>query len=191
MTVRAAVGLGSNVGDRIGHIRAAIVGLERTGHVTAVSPLYETEPIGVEGQPPYVNAVVIVETELVPRELLATLLTIEREQGRERRERWGPRTLDLDLLLYGGDAIDEPGLKVPHPEFHRRRFVLEPLLEVWPNARLPDGRLVAEFVDDVADQGVHVLPGSPMSTRVAVFIVFMSTGALAVLIWWLLGQFLP
>ena len=133
MTV-AYVGLGANLGDREGTIRAAIAQLP---DVVAVSPLRETDPVGVTNQPRFLNGVAALETELAPRELLDVLLAVERRLGRERRERWGPRTIDLDLLLYGNEVIDEDGLKIPHPRLHERRFVLEPLADLAPQLVVP------------------------------------------------------
>ena len=133
MTV-AYVGLGANLGDREGTIRAAVAQLPG---VVAVSPLRETDPVGVTDQPQFLNGVAALETELAPRELLDVLLAIERRLGRERRERWGPRTIDLDLLLYGDEVIDEDGLKIPHPRLHKRRFVLEPLADLAPQLVVP------------------------------------------------------
>ena len=130
----AYVGLGSNLGDREGTIRAAIAALPG---VFAVSRLRETDPVGVTDQPTFVNGAVALETELSPRELLERLLAVERELGRERRERWGPRTIDLDLLLHGGETVDEPGLTIPHPRLHERRFALEPLAELDPELIVP------------------------------------------------------
>ena len=143
--VRAAIGLGSNLGDRARHIGDAVAALAETGSLIRVSSLYETAPIGGPKQKPYLNAVVVVDTGLLPRQLLERCLEIEQEQGRERRERWGPRTLDLDVLLYGSEVIDNADLKVPHPRMTKRRFVLEPLLEVWPEAALPDGTMLREL----------------------------------------------
>jgi 2-amino-4-hydroxy-6-hydroxymethyldihydropteridine diphosphokinase len=131
---RAYVGLGANLGDREATIRAA---LEALPGLVGVSKLRETDPVGVVDQPPFLNAAAVLETELAPRELLDTLLAVERELGRERRERWGPRTIDLDLLLYGAETIDEPGLTVPHPRLHERRFALEPLLDLDPELAIP------------------------------------------------------
>ena len=131
---RAYVGVGANLGDREATIRAA---LDALPGVVGVSELRETEPVGVVDQPPFLNGAVALETELGPRELLETLLAIERELGRERRERWGPRTIDLDLLLYGDETIDEPGLTVPHPRLHERGFALEPLLDLDPGLSIP------------------------------------------------------
>jgi 2-amino-4-hydroxy-6-hydroxymethyldihydropteridine diphosphokinase len=135
----AYVGLGANLGDREGTIRAAVAELPG---VVAVSTLRETDPVGVTEQPRFLNGVVALETELSPRELLDVLLAVERRLGRERRERWGPRTIDLDLLLYGDEVIDEDGLTIPHPRLHERRFVLEPLADLAPKLVVPGlGRL--------------------------------------------------
>ena len=142
--MRAYVGLGSNLGEREATLWKALEGLGATEgiEVLAVSSFRETDPVGVVDQPRFVNAVAGLETSLSPRELLERLLDVERSLGRDRavEERWGPRTLDLDLLLYGGESIDEPGLEVPHPRLTERAFVLEPLLELDPDLRLPDGR---------------------------------------------------
>jgi 2-amino-4-hydroxy-6-hydroxymethyldihydropteridine diphosphokinase len=121
---RAYVGLGANLGDREATIRRAATLLR----ASRLSPILETEPWGYADQPKFLNAVAEVETELSPRELLDRLLEIERELGRVRNgPRYGPRTIDLDLLLYGDEVIDEPGLTVPHPRLAERLFVLEPL----------------------------------------------------------------
>ena len=102
-----------------------------------VSQLRETEPVGVADQPPFLNGAVRIQTTLAPRALLDSLLEIERSLGRVRDERWGPRTLDLDLIVYGGENVDEPGLRVPHPRLHERRFALEPLFELDPELVIP------------------------------------------------------
>ena len=145
MTV-AYVGVGSNLGDREATIRAAISALPG---VVAVSQLRETDPVGIIEQPAFLNGAVALETELSPRQLLAALLAIERELGRERRERWGPRTIDLDLLLYGGETVDEPGLTVPHPRLHERRFALEPLAELDPELLIPGRGRVADLLAEL------------------------------------------
>ena len=133
--VEAFIALGSNLGDRLRRFERARAALGGTGgiDVVAASRVYETEPLGEAGQAAYLNAVLSVKTEMAARSLLERLLEIEMAEGRERsREagRWGPRTLDLDLLLYGNACIGEPGLEVPHPRLHERGFVLAPLCEV-------------------------------------------------------------
>jgi 2-amino-4-hydroxy-6-hydroxymethyldihydropteridine diphosphokinase len=137
---RAFVGLGSNLGDREGNLRRALGRLEELGPVRA-SSFRETDPVGVTDQPKFLNAAAELATEMPPRELLDRLLEIERELGRDRalERRWGPRVIDLDLLLYGNEAIDEPGLTVPHPHLADRPFVLEPLFELDERLTLPDG----------------------------------------------------
>ena len=130
---RAFVGLGANLGDREATIRAALAALaEEDGiEVVAISTLRETDPVGVGPQPRYVNGVAELNTSLLPRELLDCLLATEQRFGRVRVPgEHGPRTLDLDLLLYGDEQIDAPGLTVPHPRLHEREFVLEPLAEL-------------------------------------------------------------
>jgi 2-amino-4-hydroxy-6-hydroxymethyldihydropteridine diphosphokinase len=137
---RAYVGLGANLGDRERTLREAVDALaaEEGIEVVAVSTLRETEPVGVGEQPRFLNGAVELETTLTARELLDRLLGVEQRFGRVRiREEHGPRTLDLDLLLYGGEVIDEPGLHVPHPRLHERRFVLEPLAELAPGLLVP------------------------------------------------------
>ena len=139
----AYIGLGSNLGDRGATIEAAIAALPG---LVAVSRLRETAPVGVLDQPPFLNGAAAIETTLSPRELLTTLFAIERELGRERRQRWGPRTIDLDLLLYGEAVVDEPGLTVPHPRLHERRFALEPLHELDPELVVPGRGPVADLL---------------------------------------------
>jgi 2-amino-4-hydroxy-6-hydroxymethyldihydropteridine diphosphokinase len=143
---RAYVGVGANLGDRERTIRAA---LEALPGVVAVSQLRETEPVGVIDQPRFLNGAAALETELSPRALLDVLLAVERELGHERRERWGPRTIDLDLLLYGGETIHQPGLTVPHPRLHERRFALEPLLDLDPELAIPGRGRVADVLAEL------------------------------------------
>ncbi len=128
----AAIGLGSNLGDREANLRQGIAGLKRLGEVTAVSSFYETEPVGYTDQPLFLNAAALLESELEPVALLHALLEIERAAGRDRGSgpAKGPRTLDLDLLLYGDCILSSAALTLPHPEMHLRRFVLEPLAEI-------------------------------------------------------------
>lgn len=151
----SAVGLGSNLGDRERTLGRAVASLAAFGELLAVSSLYETAAVGGPSQGDYLNAAVLIHTQRSARGLLEGLLDTEREAGRVRRERWGPRTLDLDLLLHGDESIDEPGLVVPHPRLGERRFVLEPLAEVWPDPILPDGRVLAELLGAVAAQEVR------------------------------------
>jgi 2-amino-4-hydroxy-6-hydroxymethyldihydropteridine diphosphokinase len=136
---RAYVGLGANLGPReVTLLRAVDLLAEAEGvDVVAVSQLRETDPVGVVDQPMFLNGVVALETSLSARDLLALLLAVERELGRVRAERWGPRTVDLDLLVYGDDVVDEPGLRVPHPRVRERRFALEPLAELDPDLAIP------------------------------------------------------
>ena len=143
---RAFLGLGSNLGDRLGNLRRAVELLrERSVRVLRSSRVYETDPVGGPEQPDYLNAVVEVEAEGTARHLLEICLAIEEEMGRVRGERWGPRTIDLDLLTFGHEEIDEPGLRVPHPRMHERAFVLAPLLELTADPKLPGGRRVADL----------------------------------------------
>jgi 2-amino-4-hydroxy-6-hydroxymethyldihydropteridine diphosphokinase len=129
------------------------------GEVVAVSSLWETAPVGKVTQDPYLNAVIVLDTVMGPRPLLDGCFEIERALGRERRERWGPRTIDLDLLLYGDAVIDAPGLRVPHPRMADRRFVLAPLAEVSPGAVVPGRGSVTELLAAVAGQEAAVVEG--------------------------------
>jgi 2-amino-4-hydroxy-6-hydroxymethyldihydropteridine diphosphokinase len=144
----AYIGLGSNLGDREENLLAALERLSELSLVRA-SSFRETDPVGVTDQPRFLNAAAELETDLSPRDLLVKLLEIERELGRDRaaETRWGPRTIDLDLLLYGDEVLDEPGLTVPHPRLAERRFALEPLQELAPELTLPDGRRVRDLLD--------------------------------------------
>jgi len=145
---RAYVGLGANLGDREATIRRAV---ELLPDVVAVSTLVETDPVGFVDQPRFLNGVAALETELAPRQLLDRLLAIERELGRTREgPRFGPRTIDLDLLLHGDAEIDEPGLTVPHPRLHERRFVLEPLAELDPELVVPGRGPVRDVLSALA-----------------------------------------
>jgi 2-amino-4-hydroxy-6-hydroxymethyldihydropteridine diphosphokinase len=146
---RAYVGLGANLGRREETLRAAIelLGQAEGVEVTAVSELRETDPVGVRDQPRFLNGAVAVETTLTPRELLDLLLGIELELGRIRDgTRWGPRTVDLDLLLYAEELVDEPGLRIPHPRLHERRFALEPLAELDPKLSIPGRGRVSDLL---------------------------------------------
>jgi 2-amino-4-hydroxy-6-hydroxymethyldihydropteridine diphosphokinase len=142
---RSYLGLGSNLGDRLENLRAAVRLLEVRGARTVRSSrVYETDPVGgPPAQPDYLNAVVEVEWERSARELLEASLAVEEELGRVRADRWGPRIIDVDVLTFGGERIDEPGFEVPHPRMHERGFVLIPLLELDADPPLPGGRRVA------------------------------------------------
>jgi 2-amino-4-hydroxy-6-hydroxymethyldihydropteridine diphosphokinase len=146
---RVYIALGGNLGDRQANLERAVerLGSDPEIDVVAVSSLRETDPVGLRDQPRFLNGALAAETSLGPRELLDRLLAVERELGRERTgPRFGPRTVDLDLLLYGAETIAEPGLTVPHPRLAERRFVLEPLVELDPELALPDGRRVGELL---------------------------------------------
>jgi 2-amino-4-hydroxy-6-hydroxymethyldihydropteridine diphosphokinase len=130
--------LGSNLGDRAGNLRQAIGQLEELGSVNAVSSFYETEPVEVKShQPWFLNCVVTLETELMPRRLLFRVLAIEQSMGRRRTEAKGPRTIDIDIIFFGNAVVDTPELSIPHPAMQQRRFVLVPLAEIAPEVRHP------------------------------------------------------
>ena len=156
---RAAIALGSNLGDRLAHLRFAADALAELGELVSVSSLYETAPIGGPEQEAFYNAVVVLETNLEPRPLLDQLHRIEAEAGRVREVRWGPRRLDLDLILYGKQRAEGGGMVVPHPRYRERRFVLEPLIESWPDAQTPEGIAVSGLLPGVIDQMVTSLGG--------------------------------
>jgi 2-amino-4-hydroxy-6-hydroxymethyldihydropteridine diphosphokinase len=143
--VRAFLALGSNLGDRLGNLQRAVDLLVRRPGLTIVksSRVFQTEPVGGPVQPDYLNAVVEARTTLSPRDLLDAGLAVELAMGRERKERWGPRVIDVDVLTYGQEEVDEPGLQVPHPRMHERGFVLIPLLELERDPPLPGHRSIA------------------------------------------------
>jgi 2-amino-4-hydroxy-6-hydroxymethyldihydropteridine diphosphokinase len=149
---RAYVGLGSNLGDREATLRRALELLAEDGiEVVAISTFRETDPVGYLDQPRFLNGAAAVETSLGPRELLDRLLAVERALGRTRGEgpRYGPRTIDLDLLLYDEEDRDEPGLEIPHPRLHERRFALEPLAELAPDAVVPGRGRVSALLSEL------------------------------------------
>ena len=147
--MRAFLGLGSNLGDRWAHLREAVAALP---DVVAVSPVYETSPVGgPEDQGPYLNCVVELDTERAPRELLEVARRLEAAAHREREERWGPRTLDVDVLLVGDLTVDDPDLVVPHPRMWERRFVVAPLGDLAPDL-VPEG-WEGRVAGDVAPAG--------------------------------------
>jgi len=146
---RVYIALGGNLGDRRANLERAVELLDADPalELVAVSSLRETDPVGYEDQSRFLNGALAADTALSPRELLDRLLAVERELGRDRRgPRFGPRTVDLDLLLYGDETVDEPGLTVPHPRLPERPFVLEPLAELDPELALPDGRRVRDLL---------------------------------------------
>lgn len=156
---RYAVALGSNLGDRIGELRSALADMAPFGEVAQVSALYETAPVGGPEQGSFLNAVVVLDSELDAEDLLAALGGIEDSHMRVRSETWGPRTLDLDIVASDGPVIDLPNLQVPHLRAGERRFVLEPLAQVWPDALVGKGATSAAALTQVSDQDVDLLLG--------------------------------
>lgn len=151
--MKAYLGLGSNVGDRLGNLTTAVELLGDRLSVLRSSRVYETTPIGGPEQDDYLNAVIEVGVLLDARELLDACLEVEEQMGRVRTERWGPRIIDIDLLTFGDQVIDEPGLTIPHPRMHERLFVLAPLMELDADPPLPGGRVLSTMrVDfDISD----------------------------------------
>ncbi len=137
MHKQAYLSLGSNVGDRAANLNTAISRLGGLGKVVAVSSFYETEPVELTAQPWFLNCALRLETEKTPRQLLEGILAMEQEMGRRREQKKGPRNIDIDILLFGDAIIETQGLTIPHPAMHERRFVLEPLAEIAPEARHP------------------------------------------------------
>jgi len=155
------IGLGANLGDRLRTLRSAVGGLAHCGTVLAVSHVYETEPVG-PAQPDFLNAAVLVDSSLAAGALLEELLSLERTHGRERRERWGARTLDLDLLYSPGLVLTTPRLTLPHPELTRRAFAMVPLTDVAADARDPQtGRLYSELLAQLGALGVRRFETAP------------------------------
>ncbi|MDQ5916056.1 MAG: 2-amino-4-hydroxy-6-hydroxymethyldihydropteridine diphosphokinase [Pseudomonadota bacterium] len=157
---RAFVALGANLVEPQAQVRAALAELARLPQSTlvAASSLYRTAPVGLAGQPDFINAVAALDTSLSPDDLLEALFAIERSFGRVRKEKNGPRTLDLDLLLYDNEIIDTPHLHLPHPRLHLRAFVVVPLAEIAPDCRLPGRGTVAAWLPAVANQQIERLP---------------------------------
>lgn len=156
--MRAYIAIGSNLGDRIGNVMEAVrlVADGVKAALVSMSSLYETEPWGVKEQGPFVNAAMVVETPLAPSELLAHLKSIEAAMGREKTARWGPRVIDLDIIFIEDMAIDEDGLRVPHPGAHERAFVMVPLAEIAPDFVHPaTGRTLAETAGGLDKSGVR------------------------------------
>jgi 2-amino-4-hydroxy-6-hydroxymethyldihydropteridine diphosphokinase len=148
--------LGSNVGDRETNLRTAIEKLKEIGNPVAVSSFYETEPVDVASQPWFVNCAVKLDTEKMPRQLIAAILALEQGMGRQRKQKKAPRTIDIDILLFGSSIIEIPSLTVPHPRMHERRFVLEPLGEIAPDARHPVFKRTVRELRDALPPGQTV-----------------------------------
>jgi 2-amino-4-hydroxy-6-hydroxymethyldihydropteridine diphosphokinase len=148
--------LGSNVGDRLTNLNTAIERLRALGEVADVSSFYETEPVEFAAQPWFLNCVVKLDTEKMPKQLLSGVLAIEKEMGRKRGKKKGPRSIDIDILLFGNSIIDRKGLTVPHPAMHERRFVLEPLGEIAPEARHPVFKRTARELREALPKGQAV-----------------------------------
>ncbi|HZX31016.1 MAG TPA: 2-amino-4-hydroxy-6-hydroxymethyldihydropteridine diphosphokinase [Rhodocyclaceae bacterium] len=155
----AYIALGANIGDPAATVRAAFAALSGLPgmRLAAASSLYRTAPVGLANQPDFINAVARVETTLEPQALLQALLALEADFGRIRLERNGPRTLDLDLLLYGDRVLDTPDLILPHPRLHLRAFVLAPLAEIAPDLTIPGRGTVAAWLPAVANQAIERL----------------------------------
>ena len=154
---RAVLALGSNLGDRVAHLRAAVAAISSAAgvEVLAVSPVYETEPVGGPPQPDYLTAVVLVETTLAPAKLLGLAHSVERARARARTEHWGPRTLDVDVVQMGDERAARPELTLPHPRAHERVFVLRPWLDVDPEAELLGHGPVRDLLAGTGTEGVH------------------------------------
>ena len=159
----AFIGLGSNLADPTAQLARAVAELASLPDTTLVaqSSFYSSHPVGPQDQPDFVNGAVWLQTRLSPLQLLDRLQQIEQHHGRERKQRWGPRTLDLDLLIYGDDTISSERLTVPHPELPNRDFVLQPLLDLKADLALPDGQTIAQLRQHCPDNNLRPLPPLP------------------------------
>jgi 2-amino-4-hydroxy-6-hydroxymethyldihydropteridine diphosphokinase len=159
---RTVIAMGSNLGDRLEYLQGGLDGLFDTPRIRflAVSPVYETVPVGGPEQPDYLNAVVIAETTMPAQAVLERCLSLEDAFGRVRGERWGPRTLDLDLIIYGDEVTNGPGLTLPHPRAHERAFVLAPWHDADPQAQLPGYGPVAGLLAALGTAGVARVEGA-------------------------------
>jgi 2-amino-4-hydroxy-6-hydroxymethyldihydropteridine diphosphokinase len=159
---RTVIAMGSNLGDRLDYLQGGLDGLFDTPRISflAVSPVYETAPVGGPKQPDYLNAVVIAETSMPAQAVLERCLSLEDAFGRTRDERWGPRTLDLDLIIYGDEVSNGPGLTLPHPRAHERAFVLAPWHDADPQAQLPGYGPVADLLAALGTDGIARLEGA-------------------------------
>ena len=153
--------LGSNLGDREANLRTAIEKLGEFGNIAAISSFYETEPVEVTAQPWFLNCAVKLDTEKMPRQLISAILALEQSMGRQRKQQKGPRTIDIDVLLFGSSVIEIPSLTIPHPHLHERRFVLEPLAEIAPDARHPIYKRSMRELRDALPPGQTVRKLSP------------------------------
>jgi 2-amino-4-hydroxy-6-hydroxymethyldihydropteridine diphosphokinase len=158
VSVTAYLSLGSNLGDRAANLRTALAEMESAGPLLAVSAMYETQPVDVPDQPWFLNCVAMIATNKTPRELLQLALLVEARMGRLRLKEKGPRKIDIDILLFGDSIVNEPGLNIPHPAMQRRRFVLEPLVELAPEVRHP-------VLFKTARELLEALPGDQMVRR--------------------------
>ena len=147
--MRAVIALGSNLGNRELNIDSAIAELAKIIEITHLSTNHETDPVGGPEQPKYLNAILIAETQLDPQELLISMLEIENKLGRKREIHWGPRTIDLDLIVVGDEVVVSDVLVLPHPRAHERKFVLEPWLEIDPTAQIPGLGLVESLLQRI------------------------------------------
>ena len=152
--------LGSNIGDRAENLNAAIDRLRSVGEIIQVSSFYETEPVEFAAQAWFLNCVIALDTEKTPQELLASILDIEQQMGRRRAQKKGPRVIDIDILLFGNLIVDEPGLTIPHPAMHERRFVLEPLAEIAPDVRHSVLQRTIQELRDALPPGQTVRPAT-------------------------------
>jgi len=159
---RTVIAMGSNMGDRLDYLQGGLDGLFDTPRITflAVSPVYETAPVGGPEQPDYLNAVVIAETSMPAQAVLERCHSLEDAYGRVRDERWGPRTLDLDLIIYGDEVSNSPGLTLPHPRAHERAFVLAPWLDADPQAQIPGCGPVADLLAALGTAGIARVEGA-------------------------------
>ena len=162
MRARAVLSVGANLGDRLGSLQGCVQAIGRLPDtdVLAISPVYETAPVGGPAQPDYLNAVLLVQTGLPPRDLLDAIHAIEASFGRVRAERFGPRTLDIDIICYAGQVSDDPELTLPHPRAHERAFVLAPWHDLDPAAELPGHGSVAGLLAGLDRVGVRPVSGA-------------------------------